>query len=120
MQFVYVERDNPKCNIYLKAEDPEYVSTHNLTLDSMYYLNNQLLSPVALLLDPVMGKDCKQHMSLDDDSRATLRVTAIKEQLTQHADIQRLLRKKELQSASRTRVFENKKNKQNPITRFMK
>jgi DNA polymerase, archaea type len=50
-----------------RAEDPEYVRTHNISLDVDYYVKKQILPPVERILG-VFGVDLA---NLDYDSKQT-------------------------------------------------
>jgi len=48
--------------IYDKAEDPIFVLNNGLTIDSNYYLNNQLLNPIERIFTPIMDNPKKFFM----------------------------------------------------------
>jgi len=54
VQFVYVERDNPKALQHEKSEDPDYAKKNNLNIDPAYYLERQLKRPIVQLFSLIM------------------------------------------------------------------
>lgn len=84
------------------AEDPQYVKDSGLQLDYLYYLNNQLMSPVTALLEVVV----------DDPASSILA----------HPEIEAVLSKMREERASLLktvkRVKTNTKNRQMEITKF--
>lgn len=42
--------------LYNRAEDPLYVLEHNMQIDSMYYLSNQLQNPIISIVAPILGE----------------------------------------------------------------
>ena len=86
------------------AEDPQYVVDNGLQLDYLYYLNNQLMSPVTALLEVVVA----------DPSSSILG----------HSEIDALLSKMREDRAHLLkrvkRVKTNTKNRQMEITRFFR
>ena len=120
MPYVYVERDDPKCDLYLKAEDPQYAAQMGLTVDSLHYLHHQVLNPLAILFDPILGEDAPEHQHLSEKTRDDKRNMGITKKLMATDDVQRLLCNKNKAEAIRRRDFLNKKNKQQIITSFFK
>lgn len=49
-------RKGEKMPAYMKAEDPLYVLRHGLTVDSTYYLENQLSKPLMRIMEPLIGE----------------------------------------------------------------
>lgn len=47
--YVFIDTGNPKDLQYLKAEDPDYVIANNVPIDSMYYIEHALMSPLESL-----------------------------------------------------------------------
>ena len=84
------------------AEDPQYVVNNGLQLDYLYYLNNQLMSPVTALLEVVV----------DDPASCVL----------DHPEVDAVLSKMREERASLLntvkRVRTNTKNRQMEITKF--
>ena len=48
---------------YKKAEDPIYVLEHNVPIDTVYYLENQLAKPLLRIFEPILG-DSKAQSEL--------------------------------------------------------
>jgi len=49
--YVFIDTGNPKDKQYVKAEDPIYARDNKLELDSKYYLEHALLSPVQSIFE---------------------------------------------------------------------
>lgn len=106
VQFVIVEDPrNPDGKVAQRAEDPGYVREHSeVKLDVLYYIENQLETPVLTLLKPLAA-----------DAYA---------QVFEHPEIKdwlaklRAARKKQVQDAKRVR--DNAKRGLQPITNFFK
>ena len=47
----WIDTKNPKDLQYLKAEDPDFASEHNLKPDVQYYLEHGLSSPLISLME---------------------------------------------------------------------
>jgi DNA polymerase delta subunit 1 len=45
-----------------KAEDPIFVLQNSLPIDTEYYLHNQLVKPLARILDPVFKGDAEKQL----------------------------------------------------------
>ena len=52
VQFVVVQRSDPKAKTYECTEDPEFVRKQDLSPHWLYYLDNQLLPPIRRLFEP--------------------------------------------------------------------
>jgi DNA polymerase delta subunit 1 len=100
--FVIDHAEGMKCLQAERAEDPLYVVEHALRIDTLFYLENQLLTPITTLLDIL------------DEVNGTAR-----SMLLEHAEIAKLLAmlRKEKENAKRLRT--NAMNKQLEITRFL-
>lgn len=120
MPFVYVERADPKCLKYLKAEDPQYAQDNQLQIDALHYYENVLMNPVALLFDPILGSDDVRYQHLSEDVRDRKRTAGVIARLTSTAPVQAALAAKGKAAESQKRDFENKKRKQHAITTFFK
>jgi len=100
--YVFVVDDHIDQNISCRAEDPTYAQEHGLELDFLYYLNNQVMSPVTAMLDVLV------------DNPAAV--------ILDHPDISRILTEMQATRASLLktvkRVKTNAKNKQMEITKF--
>ena len=48
---------------YEKAEDPIYVLEHNLSIDTKYYLHQQLKKPLLRIFEPILGDDANSLFS---------------------------------------------------------
>lgn len=103
--FVFVaDPANPDGLLATRAEDPEYVRAHDLKLDVLYYIQNQLESPITALLE----------LLVDDPGKAVF----------EDADVKPLMgaltatRAEEVKVAKRTR--KNVQNNQSEITVFFK
>jgi DNA polymerase delta subunit 1 len=97
---------HPDGLIAQRAEDPEYVADHpDIELDTLYYVNNQLISPITSLLEVLMDSPERVH----------------KETLG-HPEIEPLIRvlqgqkNEEIKVAKRVRL--NTSNRQIEITNF--
>lgn len=118
--YVYVLRDDPDCDGYMKAEDPQYAKEMGMCLDAPYYLHHKVMNPVAILFDPIMGEDNPMHQHLSEDTRESKRTAAVIKKLLDRSDIQTSLKAHEKSEAVRRRNFQNAKNKQHTINRFFK
>jgi len=59
--FVYVDIGDPKALSWKKVEDPEYVVENNIPIDTLYYLEHQLRSPLETIFEILLGAEkCKQ------------------------------------------------------------
>lgn len=99
-----VENENMDGLMASRAEDPKYVAAHGLEIDYLYYLKNQLLSPVTTLLEVLV----------DDPEAAILDDPQIQETLK----ILETTRKRDVQASKR--VKRNVVNRQYEITSFFK
>ncbi|EJD34100.1 putative delta DNA polymerase [Auricularia subglabra TFB-10046 SS5] len=50
-----IVRGTKNARVYDRAEDPSYVLEHNIPIDTEYYLNNQLATPLMRIFEPVLG-----------------------------------------------------------------
>ena len=101
--FVFVVDNHiDSAKISQRAEDPAYVVEHNLPIDVLYYLDNQLMSPIKALLEVLV----------DDPAKTVLETPEI-------ASVLESLRetRKDLVRGVK-RVNTNAKNKQHAITKF--
>ena len=101
--FVFVEVPDPDCLLFKKAEDPGWVAEHpEVRLDTLYYVENQLRSPIITLLE--------------------LLVANVEKEVFGHPDIADLLQKLRVQRAGEIRcskrVKKNASNNQREITAF--
>lgn len=102
--YVFVrDKDNPDGLQAQRAEDPDYVKeTDGVELDTLYYVNNQLISPITTLLEVL----------IDD----------VPKELLDHPDIAPLIKELETQRTAEIRVAKrirtNTNNKQREITSF--
>ncbi len=98
---------NPDGLMAQRAEDPEYVREHRSTveLDTLYYINNQLLSPITTLLDVLMESPEQVHKEIMGHQDIAPLVHALQNEKTS-----------EIKVAKRVRL--NTKNNQHEITRF--
>jgi len=55
---------NKGMKAYEKSEDPLYALENNLTIDSTYYIENQLTQPLLRIFGPIMGDDSKARSQL--------------------------------------------------------
>ena len=59
--FVYVDIGDPKALSWKKTEDPKYVIENNIPIDTLYYLDHQLRSPLETIFDIIIGPaECKK------------------------------------------------------------
>jgi DNA polymerase delta subunit 1 len=101
--YVFVrDAANPDGLTAQRAEDPAYVAEHGLEIDTLYYVENQLISPIATLLD-VLGVDVETVIMRD------FQILEILQRL-------RASKRDDIQVAKRVRL--NTKNKQKEITSF--
>lgn len=102
--FVFVEdKDKYDGLLAARAEDPEYVKEHpEVTLDGLYYITNQLMSPITTLLELVVP----------DVEKTVLGAPGIKERIA----ALKAGRQRDIKEAKR--VKNNHNNKQHEITRF--
>lgn len=101
--FVFVEdMDNPDGLQASRAEDPEYVTAHNLVVDRLHYLESQLTGPIETLLDVLQPGTFASLMASED-------IKPLVDALTER-------RKQAIQVAKRRRV--NARNNQQEITSF--
>ncbi|KAI0236792.1 DNA-directed DNA polymerase delta, partial [Massospora cicadina] len=60
---------------YERSEDPIYVLDNNLSIDTQYYLENQLSKPLLRIFDPILGEAAAKALLTGDHTR-TVRVRA--------------------------------------------
>ena len=59
--FVYVDIGDPKALAAAKVEDPSWVMSNNLPIDTLYYLEHQLKNPLKTIFDILLGETrCEQ------------------------------------------------------------
>lgn len=100
--YVFVVDDNIDGLISSRAEDPAFVTSENLEIDFLYYLENQLMSPISALLGVLV----------DDPEKEVLGDPAI----AQLVENMKNSRKRLVRDVKRVKT--NVKNKQYEITRF--
>lgn len=52
--YVLIDNGDNKAKAYEKAEDPQWVTSHNLPLDYEYYFTNKFMNPICDLLEPLV------------------------------------------------------------------
>lgn len=103
--FVYIEdTNNPDGLLAMRAEDPAFVASEGLRVDTLYYIDRQLVSPLETLFS-ILGVDVQRDILGHDDIG-----TRLAELRAHHAEVVRTAK----------RVRKNTSNKQNEITRFFK
>lgn len=55
---------------YEKAEDPIHVLTHNIPIDTKYYLDNQLAKPLSRIFEPILGEKKAAQLLTGEHTRA--------------------------------------------------
>ena len=100
--YVFVVDDNIDGLISSRAEDPTYALENSLEIDYLYYLENQLMSPIVALLEVLV----------DDPSKVILESPDI----CQIVERMRTSRKTLVRDVKRVKT--NVKNKQHEITSF--
>jgi DNA polymerase delta subunit 1 len=60
--FVYIDIGNPKAKGSEKTEDPNYVIANKLPIDTLYYLDHQLMNPIKTIFDILLGPEECQKM----------------------------------------------------------
>jgi DNA polymerase elongation subunit (family B) len=100
--YVFVVDDNIDGLISSRAEDPTYASEHGLEIDYLYYLENQLLSPITALLEVLVDNPAKVILESPE--------------ICHIVDHMRESRKNLVRDVKRVKT--NVKNKQHEITSF--
>jgi DNA polymerase elongation subunit (family B) len=100
--YVFVVDDNIGGLISSRAEDPAHVREHGLALDYLYYVENQLLSPITALLEVLV----------DDPATTVMGAPEIA------AIVQGMRRSRDRLVKEVKRVKTNAKNRQHEITKF--
>jgi DNA polymerase elongation subunit (family B) len=100
--YVFVVDDNIDGLISSRAEDPTYASEHGLEIDYLYYLENQLLSPITALLEVLVDNPAKVILESPE--------------IRHIVDHMRESRKNLVRDVKRVKT--NVKNKQHEITSF--
>lgn len=100
--YVFVVNENVDGLVSSRAEDPAYVTEHSLEIDYLYYLENQLLSPITALLEVLV----------DDPAAIILKNPEIAPIVEAMKDARKQLVREV------KRVKTNAKNKQHEITKF--
>jgi DNA polymerase delta subunit 1 len=102
--YVFVEdKDKYEGLLSARAEDPEYVKEHpEVKLDSLYYINNQLMSPITTLLE----------LLVPNVEETILGAPTIKDRI----DALKKARQQDLKETKRVRI--NKEKNQHEITKF--
>lgn len=107
--YVFVrDAANPDGLVAQRAEDPDYVREHpEIELDTLYYVNNQIISPVTTLLEVLMESPKHLHAHI-----------------LGHPDVEPLIKVLEGQKSDDIKVAKrirlNKTNNQMEITKFFK
>lgn len=102
--YVFVVDDALDELISQRAEDPEYVKEHGVPLDTIFYIDNQLTSPINALLELLVDNPMMK--------------------ITSHPNIQPILSNmrhdRQTRLTTTKRLKKNAKNKQLEITKFFK
>eukprot|EP00948_MAST-09A_sp_MAST-9A-sp1_P000885 g885.t1 len=64
-----IVQSNKKARAYEKSEDPIYVLKHGLSIDTNYYLSNQLEKPLVRIFEPVIGDTARSVLLSGDHTR---------------------------------------------------
>jgi len=66
--FVYINTGNPLDTSAQKTEDPVYVEQNKIPIDTLYYFDHQLVSPVENILNVIIGEErCKKLLYGNDN-----------------------------------------------------
>ena len=106
--YVFIrDSENPDGLMAQRAEDPDYVRENRSTveIDTLYYVQNQLLSPITTLLEVLMDSPDHVHKEIMGHPSIAPLVEALQSQ-----------KSSEIKVAKRVRL--NTKNNQHEITRF--
>ena len=104
--YVFIrDAENPDGLMAQRAEDPEYVRDNAIELDALYYIQNQLLSPITTLLEVLMDSPEHVHKEIMGHPSIESRINSLQTQ-----------KSSEIKVAKRVRL--NTKNNQHEITRF--
>merc|ERR1712157_714242 len=57
--YVVINTGNKKHKLYEKTENPDYAITHNIPIDTDYYITNQVVEPLVRLFEPVYKDEAK-------------------------------------------------------------
>ena len=90
--FVYVDIGDPKALSWKKVEDPVYVVENSIPIDTLYYLEHQVKSPLETIFNILLGPEkCKmlfQRKSfLDAKRREKLSIGEAKRKKENNHDI---------------------------------
>jgi DNA polymerase delta subunit 1 len=90
--FVYVDIGDPKALSWKKTEDPVYVVENNISIDSLYYLDHQVRSPLETIFDIIIGpEECKKMFErkslLDAKKREKISIGDAKRKKDNNKDI---------------------------------
>ena len=55
--FVYIDTGNPKDTSAQKTEDPVFVQENNIPIDSLYYFDHQIASPIETIMTTILGAE---------------------------------------------------------------
>lgn len=82
--YVFVVDNHIDELISKRAEDPAYVAENDLDLDYLYYIDNQLMSPIQALLEILVDNPAQRIMDLPDiknlvESMRTRRTILVKD-----------------------------------------
>ena len=58
--YVFIDTGNSKDLQYMKAEDPDYVEANKVKIDTMYYIEHALMSPLESLFNLLIENPKKQ------------------------------------------------------------
>jgi len=59
--FVYIDTGNPNDTSAQKTEDPVFVQENNIPIDSLYYFDHQISSPIETIMNIILGEEeCKK------------------------------------------------------------
>jgi DNA polymerase delta subunit 1 len=90
--FVYVDIGNPKALSWEKTEDPKFVVENNIPIDTLYYLEHQLKSPLETIFENIIGKEkCKKMFErqslIDAKKREQISIGDAKRKKENNSDI---------------------------------
>jgi len=98
--FVYVDIGDPKALSWKKVEDPQYVLEKGVPIDTLYYLEHQLRSPLETIFNILLGEtECKKLFErksfLDAKRREKVSIGEAKRKKEGNADIRGFFKIKE-------------------------
>jgi hypothetical protein len=71
VQYVYIETPNKHAKTHERIEDPLYIQEHNIKIDTLYYLNKQVVEVIYTLFSVIVVDSHGNPYPLDDNNKVS-------------------------------------------------